>query len=206
MRLRIVSLLLLLLYVGTANAADHSFDVHSHGMSRVSFTSDAVLETIVGTTSKITGRLMLDLLKPAKSVKGSIEVDAATLRTGVDMRDTHLRGSKWLDAAKYPKITFAIDKVSGAGALKPGKKLKGTVHGSLTIKGVKRSIKVPIEVAFYKWTPELKNFRVMGDLLRIKGSFKVKLADFNVSIPSVLGKKVAETVTINFNLTAVEKK
>ncbi|MCA9520030.1 MAG: YceI family protein [Myxococcales bacterium] len=206
MFVRIVTVVVALLVSAGGHAAELKFNVHSFGMSRVSFTSDAMLETIVGTTSKVSGSLTIDPKKPATTVKGQIVVDAATFRTGIDMRDAHLRSAKFLDAKTHPKATFSIEKVVGRGALVPGKKLKGTVHGTLTIKGVSKTIKVPIVVAFYKWTPELKNFKVFGDLLRIKASFPIKVADYGVKVPSVLGKKVAQSVMINLNITAVQAK
>ena len=39
-----------------------------------------------------------------------------------------------------------------------------------------------------------------GDTITITGSFEVKPADFEIEVPKVVSKKVAEKVTITYNL------
>lgn len=181
------------------------FDVQDHGMSRVSFTSEAPLETIVGTTTVVTGELAVDLKSPGKTATGTVNVDIAAIRTGVDLRDEHLRSENWLDAAKFPKATFALEHLAAPGALVAGKTLTGTASGTLTIHGVTKKVSVPVTIGFHKWTEELKNFGIATDLLRVKATFVVKLADYGIKIPSMLGRKLGETVEIAVNLTAVQK-
>ncbi len=189
-----------------ASADPVKFTIHSMGMSRVSFSSEAMLETIIGNTSHVTGSLEVDLAAPNRGARGQVEVDIGSLKTGIDLRDEHLRGEQWLDAKKFPKATFALDKVSLKGALVAGKRVSGTLSGTLTIHGVAKPVTVPVEVGFHKWSPELKNFGVETDLIRVKAAFKVALSDFGIKVPEMLGKKVAETLEIGLNLTATQAK
>lgn len=67
-------------------------------------------------------------------------VDAASLDTGHAERDRHLRSADYLDVQKHPAITFssrAVDFVSAQ---------KMIVTGELTLHGVTRRIKVPVQI------------------------------------------------------------
>ncbi|MEP6939278.1 MAG: YceI family protein [Rudaea sp.] len=78
---------------------------------------------------KVDGTLMLDTADITKS-SITITLPLDGLHSGVDKLDEHLKSSDFLDAAKYPNITFTSTKVekSGADALK--------VTGDLTVHGV----------------------------------------------------------------------
>ncbi|MFT7624963.1 MAG: polyisoprenoid-binding protein YceI, partial [Myxococcota bacterium] len=132
------------------------FGVQSFGMSRVSFTSDAPLETIVGTTSKVNGELEVDLSDVTKTKAAAINVEVATLKTGIDMRDEHLQGEGWFDTAKHPNAVFSLESVEvtdGGTKLWPGHKVKATLKGKLTIKGVSKPVEAASTIGFYAHTP-----------------------------------------------------
>ncbi|MBV6506362.1 MAG: Protein YceI [Syntrophorhabdaceae bacterium] len=62
-----------------------------------------------------------------------LEVDAGSVRTGIGLRDRHLRGPQFLDAAHYPRITFSSTRVERVdGAI--------TVTGHLSLRGAQRVI------------------------------------------------------------------
>jgi polyisoprenoid-binding protein YceI len=62
----------------------------------------------------------------------TVEVQADSLRTGISLRDRHLRGPLFLDAARYPTITFR-----GGDVMRLPNYV--AVPGSLTIRGVTRT-------------------------------------------------------------------
>ena len=69
--------------------------------------------------------------------KGKVEVvlDPATINTGIEMRDNHLRSADGhFDVANYPTITFTSKRVEGKDPS------SFTVIGDLTIHGVTREI------------------------------------------------------------------
>ncbi|MFT7624933.1 MAG: polyisoprenoid-binding protein YceI [Myxococcota bacterium] len=189
----------------SASAQARTFAINGWGMSSVQFTSDAPLETIVGTTSKAGGSLTVDLGSPAKSAKGSIDVDISSLKTGVDTRDEHLRGEQWFDSGKHPKATFALTKLDVQGAITAGRKSTGTAHGTITIKGKTQKISVELSsIKFVKHKPAFEKMGIKGDVLRITAAFDVKLADFGIGagLP-VIGAKVSDTVNVTMRLTAI---
>ncbi len=69
----------------------------------------------------------------ATSVRARIA--AASLRTGLGLRDAALRGASFFDVVRHPEITFVSSAVSRAGT-------SYTVTGDLTIKGRTRSVEL----------------------------------------------------------------
>ncbi len=150
------------------------------------------LETFTGRTDKVTGSIVFD---PAKRTgSGSIVVDVASLNTGIDLRDEHLRNPMWLDAAKHPNITFVTTSVRSTG----GDKYR--VTGNLTLHGVTKKITTTATVKYRVADETTKASGFKGDLLQTKTSFTVKLADFGIMVPQMARAKVSETVTISITL------
>ena len=184
-----------------------TFLVPDFGISRVSFTSEAPVETIVGTTTKVSGPVTVDLSDISKLAQSEITVDLRTLKTGNDTRDGHLQGEQWLDTEKNPFAVFKLERVESAAANKglwPGRLLSVTVHGTLTLRGVSKPATADVEVSFNRTTAALKEVHVLDDFLRIKVHFRVKIADFGITKPPIIGKKVSETVDRNLDLPAIK--
>lgn len=177
-----------------SRADSTKFRVRADGKSRATFVSDAPLETMVGKTSKVSGSLMVDPSDITKT-KGSFKVPVASLRTGSDLRDEHLRGDGWLDAKKYPNIHFEIVEVlpgkRGSPELKPNKTSKVQVKGKFTVHGVTQFVTAEGTV---RWADEA---------LGITADFTVNLEDHNVSVPTIVQLKVAEEIDVSVDLRAV---
>ena len=180
---------------GMAHAASGGKFVveQSDSESRVQFVSDAPLEKISGVGHKLSGDVEFDAANLA-GAKGTIELDVKSIKTNVDLRDEHLQGPDWLDAAKYPKIKFQISKVEGASSLAPGASAEVKVHGKLTMHGVTKD-----EVATSKVTNSDKG-------VKVKANFKVNLTKYKVSVPSVVRLKVSDEIDLNVMLMVKPKK
>ena len=86
-----------------------------------------------GQFDKVQGTLVYDAEAPTRSsVRVSIPVKS--LDTHVPALDKQLLGAQFLDAAKYPEITFASTKVRPLG------KNRLEVDGNLTVHGVARPV------------------------------------------------------------------
>lgn len=91
----------------------------------------------VGQFDHVDGELVYDPAHPAKSwVRVSIPV--ASLHTHVPALDKQLLGPMYLDAEKYPLITFVSGKVRAAG------KNRFEVEGQLTVHGVTRPVTLDV--------------------------------------------------------------
>ena len=72
------------------------------------------LVDVKGIFRKFQGTVNLDEKDIAKS-SVKVTIDAASIDTGVEKRDEHLRTEDFFDVAKHPTITFVSKKVTPAG-------------------------------------------------------------------------------------------
>ena len=171
-----------------------TFIVRADGRSKATFASDAPLETMVGKSSKVSGRLSVDPADITKTT-GSFKVPVMSLRTDNDLRDEHLQGDGWLDAKKNANIHFEITEVilgkKDSPELKSGKNRKVQVKGTFTAHGVSKPV---LATGTVNWS---------GKQLRIKSDFTVVLEDHNISVPSIVRLKVANDIAVSVDLRAV---
>lgn len=106
--------------------------------SQIEFSAKHMMFTTVkGRFDKFSGIFELDEQHPASS-RVDVTIDAASLTTGVEYRDNHLRSGDFLDVEKYPTITFKSTQVTLEG------EHKARVTGDLTIHGVTRPITLDV--------------------------------------------------------------
>lgn len=149
-------------------------------------------ETFTGRTDKVSGSIVFDPV--TKTGSGSISVDVASISTGIDARDDHMRSPNWLDAARFPSITFTTSSVRSLGGD------RYAVAGKMTLHGVSKTLNTTVTLKHMKASAATEKAGFKGDVLQAKASFKVKLSDFGVKIPNIAAGKVAETVSISIVL------
>lgn len=182
-----------------AFAQERTFAVTEGGGSRVQFTSDAPLERMTGTSSAVSGTFVADPAALA-SAHGSIEVRVATIRTGIDLRDHHLRSDTWLDATRFPTAKFELQRVSGATSITPGQDARVTLHGQFTVHGRTRAVTATGRVT---WTAGAGG---APSSVRVRARFRIRLTDFGVTVPSVVELKVSNDITVDVSLVATERR
>ena len=96
-----------------------------------------VITKVRGRFLKWEGTLALDEQDWTKS-HVEVSIDAASISTNDEERDGYLRSADFLDAGKFPKLTFKSTKVEKVS----GNKLK--VAGDLTIRDVTRSVTLDV--------------------------------------------------------------
>ncbi len=98
--------------------------------SQVEFTVKHMMVTTVrGHFNKFSGDLDIDEQNPAAS-SVDVTIDVASIDTGQEARDNHLRSPDFFDVARFPTITYKSTKVEPLGGG------KYHVTGDLTIHGV----------------------------------------------------------------------
>jgi polyisoprenoid-binding protein YceI len=165
----------------------------------VTFTSKAPLETIVGTTGDIVG--MVEVNPDAvDSTKARFEVNLASLKTGIEMRDGHMR-NQYLETAKFPKAIFELTKIVKASQnkLEDQKSIDLIAEGNFTVHGVTRLVTIPLTITYLKETEDTKA-KLAGDLLRVEGNWIVSLADYNISRPQFVFLKLDDKQKINIDV------
>jgi polyisoprenoid-binding protein YceI len=108
------------------------------------------------------------------SVNATMRV--ASVSTGNEKRDAHLRTGDWFDADKYPVIRFRSERVE---AISP-EELR--VHGVLTIRDVSRRVVLPVRRTGVQDVPAPMQ-KMMGGATRIAGfetSLTIDRTDFGV--------------------------
>jgi polyisoprenoid-binding protein YceI len=106
--------------------------------SEITFRATSRLMNAEGRFARFSGDVMVD---PAvlTGARVSLSIDTASLDTGIEMRDNHLRSSDFFDVERFPTVAFQSVRVEAAGR-------RATVVGRLTLHGVTREIAVPIDV------------------------------------------------------------
>lgn len=200
--------LLTLAVAGAATAGGTQFNVADNvGRNVITFTSEAPLEDIVGTTNQITGSLEFDPANPEKGGRGQIKVPVASLDTGIPLRDEHLQGGVWLDARNYPEIIIEIIGLESVKTVSQGdghKTFDVKASGLFTLKGQTRELTLDARVAYLAESDQTRAL-MPGDLLAVRTSFEVPLAAHGVTGPpgkGIVGSKVGETVTVDVSFRA----
>lgn len=70
--------------------------------------------------------------------KVSFQADVASINTGVEQRDGHLKGEDFFHAEQYPQITFANGVLKNEGG-------EWSLNGDLTMRGVTRPVVLAAE-------------------------------------------------------------
>lgn len=111
-------------------AAPHRLVLDS-AVSHVWFDGTSTFGAFSATTSSLDGwtELQGDALAGARGV---VRLQAATLHTGIGLRDRHLRQE--LDTDRFPLITLTVDDVSTSAAVSGGA-IPVVIRGALTVKG-----------------------------------------------------------------------
>jgi polyisoprenoid-binding protein YceI len=91
-----------------------------------------------GSFKQASGTIWFDPSQPLAG-KVDVEIDAASIDTGVADRDNHLKSPDFLDVANFPTLTFVSKHVEQTG------EGEGVITGDLTIRGVTREVKLRTE-------------------------------------------------------------
>lgn len=134
-------------------------------------------------TDAVSGQVSLGSEQPG-SLDGALSVDLRTLKTGIGMRDRHMRNN-YLEVEKAPGFDTAtiediqIEKLDG----------KTSFNGTLVLHGERKPISGSATIAR------------QGGGYRIEAEFPVKVSEFNIPKPSYLGVGVQDQIRIKIALT-----
>jgi polyisoprenoid-binding protein YceI len=93
------------------------------------------ISTVPGKFAKFKGTVALD---KHESTTARVEavIEAASIDTGIEARDKHLKSPDFFDVEKYPEIRFVSTKIS------PVKDDRFVMEGDLTLHGVTKAVKL----------------------------------------------------------------
>lgn len=130
-----------------------------------------MMTTVRGRFKDVNGTVTIDESNPENS-RVEVEIDVASIDTGVADRDAHLRSADFFDAENHPKITFRSDNVTGCTD-EEGCEFQLT--GELTIRGTR--MEVTLDCVFEgkgkdPWGNDRIGFSAKGELDRREWGLK----------------------------------
>ena len=208
----IIKSLVLSLLITTAAVAG-GFDINSKGeqtfsfkdkmgRNQATFFSTTPLENITGMSTDVWGTVSFDIADVENTLKGEILISTASLRSGIDLRDEHIRSADWLDAEQFPTISFKLKEIKGIVKIEDNK-LKVKVLGEFTVHGVTKEVESEVTLVYLEEN-EMTKMKMPGDLLGVKAKININLSDYGVQ-HMALGKKVSAEIEININIVGSNK-
>jgi polyisoprenoid-binding protein YceI len=171
-------------------SGDYTLDP-SH--TRVGFSArHAMVTKVRGHFDEFEGSAHVDTVTPANS-SVTVTIQAASVTTGNEQRDGHLKTPDFFDIATYPQITFVSTNVERDGA-------EWDITGDLTINGVTKSVTIPFEETGSAKDP-FGNTRV-----GFEGDVTIDRTEWNLSFNAALetgGVLVSEKVKLEFDVSAI---
>jgi polyisoprenoid-binding protein YceI len=154
-----------------------------------------MISNVKGRFSGLSGTLSLD---ESDHTQSSVEasIDVATIKTGDEQRDGHLKSADFFDAEKFPAITFKSSNIDAKGGA------DYEVTGELTMHGVTKAVTFAVE--------DLSQpSKDPWGLLRIGLSAitKINRKDFGLTWNSALesgGLLVGEDVTVSLEVQFIK--
>jgi len=119
-----------------------------------------VITKVRGTFGEVSGAIVIADDKLASTVQTTIGM--ASITTGDEGRDGHLKSADFFDVETYPNMTFVSTGIRGDGA-------EYVLTGDLTIKGVSKSIELDLEfegVSPDPWGGTRVGFSATGEINR----------------------------------------
>ena len=125
----------------------------------------------------------------------SADIDVASINTGNEQRDAHIKSADFFDADKYPTATFRSTAVEAKGE-------DYLLHGDFTLHGVTKQVSLALE--FNGVSPGMGQGEVAG----FEASVVLNRKDFGIDIDMPLetgGAVVGDKVTINLDIEALRQ-
>ena len=155
-----------------------------------------MISTVKGRFNSFNGAITFD---PNDFTTGSVEVtiDVASINTGVDQRDAHLRTSDFFEVEKYPTITFRSTRVEHVD------EDEYHLYGDLTMRGITKQVRLDV-------THEGQIKDPMGATQRVGFTATTNLLrkDFGLTYGAVLetgGVALGDKVKVEVHLEAVQQ-
>src|SRR5688500_6694828 len=99
-----------------------------------------MISTVRGTFTRFSGTAEADEQNPTVA-QIAVQIAAASLDTGNEQRDGHLRSPDFFDVERFPAITFKSTRVEQRGDS------DFALHGDLTIRDVTKPVVLDVEYA-----------------------------------------------------------
>ena len=163
--------------------------------TRIGFSArHAMVTNVRGQFDTFAGAAHIDASNPAASAV-SVTIKAASITTGQEQRDGHLKSADFFDVENHPDITFVSTTVERDGS-------EWSITGDLTIKTVSHPVTVLFEEIGSSKDP-YGNIRV-----GFEGRATINRSDWGLNFNAALetgGVLVSEKIKLDFDISAIAK-
>ncbi len=162
----------------------------------VKYTFDQSASKVTWVGSKVTGKHeggfaafkgTVDVVDGApEGSKVDVEIDATSLTSDAEKLTGHLKSPDFFDVAKFPKATFVSTNVVKGGE----KGATHTVSGTLTIKGIAKTVTFPATIV------------VAGESASLDTEFAINRRDFQLNYAGMPNDLIRDGVVIKLAIKA----
>lgn len=138
-----------------------------------------------GQLSGLKGEILF-FTKDLSACRFNVSVDASTVDTDNEIRDSHLKGSEYFDAEKFPLITIRSLKIDKTNKTDSGFYF---FTGNLTMHGITKPISFPFHI------------EKVNDNYLFTGKFTINRLDFGVGSNSAV---LSNTVDVSLSVLAIK--
>lgn len=182
-RIAFAVLLAPLLVAATPHTAPERY-VRDVAHSQINFVADSRLLSAHGTFQRWDAEILFDAAA-VETTSLKITIDAASIDTRIERRDTHLKSNDFFAADSFPQITFVSTFVNNAGE---DGRLR--ISGDLTIRGQTKRITIPARLNF---------FDPQNQMGRVTGEFVIDRTEFGVAFQSPVNP-IQNEVKVQFDV------
>jgi len=153
-----------------------------------------VINNVKGQFKEFSGTIQVEGQDSATASTKAV-IKAASIDTGIKMRDDHLRGPEFFDVAKFADITFVSKRIERNGA-------NYVAIGDLTMHGVTKEIALPFTVSGPIVDPWGKS------RVGVEAGITINRQDYGINYNKTLdsgGLMLGNDVKIEINLEAVKQ-
>lgn len=144
------------------------------------------LVPVRGSFDRFSGTVLLDEADLTKT-SATIFIDAASIDTGLSMRDNHLKSDDFFDVEKHPQISFSSERV-----IRENNAV--VMEGMLSMHGISRAVRIPFVLAHGEQADPWKNFRIT-----LQGTLELNRLDFGIGEGQ---DTIGETISIELVISA----
>lgn len=167
--------------------------------TEINFSVRHFFTPVSGSFDRYDVNLVYDPEDPTNSTV-EVSIDVASVNTGNERRDNHLRSDDWFEAEKYPQISFKSNSVRRVSADKIA------ARGELTIKDVTKEVELEINVLGLMDVPAQMQ-EMLGGVTQVasfEAGTKLDRREYGVGVGSwaetmVVGADVEITIALEAN-------
>jgi polyisoprenoid-binding protein YceI len=155
-----------------------------------------MISNVRGAFSDVKGTIEYDPASPSQTTI-NVTIQAASIDTGVEKRDDHLRSPDFFDVKKFPTLVFKSTKVKNINSDSM------QIIGDLTIHGTTKEVVLDVKGPTQEMKDPWGNIRVGAS-----ATTKINRSDFGLTWNAALetgGVLVGEQVMINLEVQMVKK-